>query len=138
VDKGTYAILIHVPYEFALKVGQLGTINFKPGYYAYVGSALGGLGARVGRHLRDSKKVHWHIDHLLLHARAVDVVVARGEKRKECAVAAELAKHLPSITGFGSSDCVCHSHLFYSPDLSQLIRQVVQAFRNCDLKPTKI
>lgn len=137
VDRGTYALLVHVPYELALSVGELGAVSFKPGYYAYVGSALGGLEARVGRHLREEKKVHWHIDHLLLHARAVDVVAAESEERKECVVAGELAKILSSVRGFGSSDCKCESHLFYSQDLHVLTRQVLAAFKNCGLKPKK-
>lgn len=137
MDKGTYALLVHVPYGLALSVGELGAVNFKPGYYAYIGSALGGLKKRVGRHLREEKKVRWHIDHLLLHTRAVDVVVGKGEERKECAVAGELAKNLPSIRGFGSSDCTCDSHLFYNPDLHALLRQVLNGFKACGLKPEK-
>ena len=138
MTRGTYALLVHVPYELALSVGELGTVNFKPGYYAYIGSALGGLKQRIERHLREEKKVYWHIDHLLIHARAVDLVVAESGERKECTVSKELAKNLPSIRGFGSSDCACHSHLFYNPDLSQLIGQVLQAFRECKLEPAKI
>ena len=135
--RGTYALLVHVPYELALNVGELGTLSFKPGYYAYIGSALGGLEQRIGRHLRGEKKIYWHIDHLLLHARAVDVIVARGEERKECAVAKGLAKNLPGIRGFGSSDCECESHLFYSPDFYGLLRQVLAEFKARGMKPEK-
>ena len=135
--RGTYALLVQVPYELTLSVGELGTLSFKPGYYAYIGSALGGLEQRVGRHLREEKKIYWHIDHLLIHARAVDVVVARSEELKECAVAGELAKNLPGTRGFGSSDCKCDSHLFYSPDLHALLRQVLSGFKNCGLVPEK-
>lgn len=138
MDKGTYALFVHVPYDLSLSVGQLGTIDFKRGYYVYVGSALGGLSARVRRHLREEKKVHWHIDHLLLHARAVDVVAARGKARKECVIAAELAKRLPSVKGFGSSDCDCGSHLFYSPDFDELQRIVFEGFKECGAKIIKI
>ena len=138
MDPGTYALLIYVPYDLALNVGQLGNIDFKSGYYAYIGSALGGLKGRIGRHLKEDKKVHWHIDHLLLRARVVDVIVAYEKERKECEVVRELAKNLPGISGFGSSDCKCRSHLFYSPNLSQLIGQVLEAFKASKLKPAKI
>jgi Uri superfamily endonuclease len=134
VDPGIYALLIYVPYDLSLNIGQLGTVEFKRGYYAYVGSALGGISARVRRHLRMEKKVHWHIDHLLLHARAVDVVAARGRGRKECTVAAELSKRLPGVKGFGSSDCDCESHLFYSPDFDELRRVVFEGFREAGVK----
>ncbi len=135
--RGTYALLVHVPYDLALSVGELGKVDFKQGYYAYIGSALGGLEGRVNRHLRGEKKIHWHIDHLLIHARAVDVIVARSEERKECEVARGLAKDLPSVKGFGSSDCNCESHLFCSPDLHMLLRRVLEGFKACGLKPEK-
>ncbi len=138
MDPGTYALLVYVPYDLSLSVGQLGAVNFKRGYYAYVGSALGGVSARVGRHLRDEKKVHWHIDHLLLHARTMDVAVSRGKGRKECAIATELAKKLPSVKGFGSSDCKCDSHLFYSPDFDELRRTVFEGFKECGAKLAKV
>lgn len=137
MDKGTYALLVHVPYELALSVGELGKVNFKPGYYSYIGSALGGLEKRVSRHLREEKKIHWHIDHLLIHARAVDVVVARSGERKECAVVKELAKNLPTVRGFGASDCKCESHLLYNPDFHELLRQVLNGFKACGIKPEK-
>lgn len=130
-------MIVHVPYNLSLTAGELGTIGLKAGYYAYVGSALGGLEARIGRHLGGRKKIHWHIDHLLTRARAVDVVLGKSEERKECAVAAELAKNLSSIRGFGSSDCDCESHLFYSPDLHELLRVVLIGFKSCGLKPEK-
>lgn len=135
--KGTYALLVHVPYALATSVGGLGVMEFKAGYYAYVGSALGGLEARVRRHLREEKRPRWHVDHLLARARAVDVVVARSEERRECVLAQELAKRFPSVQGFGSSDCSCESHLFYSPDFHELLRGVLSSFRACGLKPEK-
>ena len=130
-------LIAHVPYDLVLSVGELGNRSFKAGYYAYIGSALGGLEARVGRHLRQEKLARWHIDYLLARARAVDVVVAESGERKECAVAKELAGHLPSIRGFGSSDCACHSHLFYSSDLHELLRLVLLGFKACGLRPKK-
>lgn len=135
--RGTYSLLVHVPYDLAASVGELGTLNFKAGYYTYIGSAMGGLGARVGRHLRAEKRLHWHVDYLLARARAVDVVLARARTKRECAVAGELAKHLASVRGFGSSDCGCESHLFYSPDFHELLRQVLLSFKACGLKPVK-
>ena len=136
--RGTYILLAHVPYDLSLSVGELGTLNLKPGYYAYVGSALGGLERRVARHAREEKKLRWHIDYLLTRAKLVDVVVAEGEERKECAVAGELAKNLAGIRGFGSSDCECESHLFYNSNFHELLRRVLSAFKACGLKPKKV
>ncbi len=137
MTRGTYALLVHVPYGISLSVGELGRVDFKSGYYAYVGSALGGLEGRVNRHMSEKKKTHWHIDHLLIHARSIDAIVAQSEERKECDVAKEMTKELPSVRGFGASGCKCDSHLFYSPDQNELIRRVVGAFKKCGLKPEK-
>jgi Uri superfamily endonuclease len=135
--RGTYVLLLHAPYDFTLNVGELGNLPFKMGYYAYVGSALGGLSQRVRRHLVKKKKIRWHIDYLLSRAPAVDVIYARGRVRKECAIAEKLAKRFEHIRGFGSSDCKCGSHLFYSPNFHMLLRHVILAFKACGLKPAK-
>jgi Uri superfamily endonuclease len=133
--RGTYVMILHVPYDIALSVGELGRVDFGAGYYAYVGSALGGLEGRIGRHLGRDKKIHWHIDHLMLHARAVDVVLAESEERKECEIAARLAEDLKMVRGFGSSDCRCPSHLFYHQNRNSLTEAVVRAFREAGLRP---
>jgi len=130
-------LLIHVPYQVQLSVGELGNLELKAGYYAYVGSALGGLEKRVERHLAGDKKIHWHIDYLLTRGRVVDVMQGETTERRECAVAGELSKQLTSIAGFGSSDCACDSHLFYSPDFNRLRRVVLTSFKQCDIKPAR-
>jgi len=135
--RGTYVLLIRAPYDFTLKIGGLGKIPIKAGYYAYVGSALGGLKGRIGRHLKREKTLHWHIDYLLTRAQVVDVVQAQSETRKECEIARELMKYFPYVQGFGSSDCHCKSHLFFDPDFHRLLKQVLVSFRAHGLKPTK-
>lgn len=135
--RGTYVLLIRVPYDSTLNIGELGKISFKAGYYAYIGSALGGLKKRVGRHLKKDKTLHWHIDYLLTRAQVVDVVQAQSETRKECEIARELDKYFPSVQGFGSSDCNCKSHLFFDSDFHKLLRQVLVTFKAHGLKPAK-
>jgi Uri superfamily endonuclease len=135
--RGTYVLLIQVPYKVQLSIGALGDIKLEAGYYAYVGSALGGLEARVQRHMGENKKIHWHIDHLLTRGRVIDAIQGETTERKECAVAGELAKHLKPIAGFGSSDCKCGSHLFYSLDFNELRRLVFASLKECGIKPVK-
>jgi len=53
--KGTYVLILILPERKKIDVGALGEINFEPGYYAYVGSALGGMEGRIGRHLKRGK-----------------------------------------------------------------------------------
>ncbi|MEM3402201.1 MAG: GIY-YIG nuclease family protein [Candidatus Hadarchaeales archaeon] len=134
---GVYVLLIHVPYSFSTKVGELGNIEFEQGYYAYIGSAMGGLEKRVGRHMKGEKKLHWHIDYLLLHSRPVDVFIAETNEKCECKIAEELCRRFSSIEGFGSSDCGCKSHLVYSKDPNELTKSVISAFKNAGLKLEK-
>lgn len=71
MNRGYYIIEIEIPKRIRIRVGALGEIEFAPGRYAYVGSALGGLEQRVSRHLRGDGKKHWHVDDLLEKGRAV-------------------------------------------------------------------
>lgn len=135
--RGTYALLVQVPHDVRVTVGKLGTLEFAAGWYAYVGSALGGLEGRVKRHARAKKRKHWHIDYLLTKGQIGDVIYGEGEERKECVVAKGLAARFQGVRGFGSSDCGCESHLFYSPDPRKLREAVTAGFRSAGLKPLK-
>lgn len=119
--KGSYCILIYLPSKVRIRVGALGTMNFQRGVYAYVGSAQGGLEARVGRHLRTSKMRRWHIDYLLSKAEVFSVVtVPSDDKSVECHISQALAAcdgASTPVPGFGSSDCECASHLIYFGDV---------------------
>jgi Uri superfamily endonuclease len=111
--KGNYLLLIEQKNNGIIKIGKLGKIYFKKGFYVYVGSALNGLEQRIQRHLRKQKKTHWHIDYLLKHAKIVNVFYKQSEISKECFVAKKLGNKLSKISDFGCSDCTCKSHLFY-------------------------
>ena len=114
--KGAYALVLHLESREEITVGKLGAFSFPAGYYLYLGSALGtgGLEARLSRHRRRDKKLHWHIDYLLEHAQLVEVWSAATEDKLEC-LWAQAARQLPGsetpVPGFGSSDCRCPSHL---------------------------
>lgn len=89
--------------------------GFSPGSYLYCGSAKGpgGLRARLGRHLRDDKRPHWHIDRLA-DQHSVFAVIGYFALA-ECEILRRASQALPSdfpVKGFGSSDCrSCPSHL---------------------------
>jgi len=112
--KGSYILLMGLPEEQTITVGSQKTIHFPRGYYAYVGSALGGLKSRLKHHLKANKKPHWHIDYLLQKTSIADILICETEDRAECTIAQALGHHFDSIAGFGSSDCKCHSHLFFA------------------------
>ncbi|MBC7262431.1 MAG: GIY-YIG nuclease family protein [Chloroflexi bacterium] len=116
---GTYALILKLEKETRIRIGRLGTFSFPPGYYVYVGSALGsgGLQARLARHQRSDKKLHWHIDYLLAHARIVGIQVDHSGKQLECRWAQLLlSEPWAQVVAprFGASDCRCPTHLIYA------------------------
>ncbi len=110
--KGSYILLIGLPGGQTIAIGSRKALYFPRGYYAYVGSAISGFKSRLNRHLRDDKKLHWHIDYLLQKASINSIILCRTTDRVECTVAQALSRQFDSVPGFGSSDCKCRSHLF--------------------------
>jgi len=118
--RGTYILVIRITKRITIPVGKLsGTpITFARGYYLYCGSALGknGLFNRVRRHLSQKKKIRWHIDYLLAHGKVIDVIYNTEPVRRECDYAGKFLKSgFTPVRKFGSSDCNCVAHLYYSP-----------------------
>ena len=114
--RGTYALLLVLDKETAITVGKLANFSFPPGYYVYVGSALGELFFRVRRHIQGGKKLHWHIDYLRQEAEVVEVWYLVSDERLECRwyqAAAAMPQAQVLLAGFGSSGCGCQSHLLY-------------------------
>lgn len=116
---GTYAILLRSRSSEAIEVGRWGSLRVKPGYYVYVGSAFGpgGVRARVDRHVRDSKRNHWHIDYLRSVVEPVGVWFSHAPYRleHEWSQAFSQMEGVSCVSGFGCSDCMCESHLFFMP-----------------------
>jgi len=112
--KGSYVLLIQLPEGQRITIGSLKAIYFPRGYYAYVGSAMGGFKSRLNRHLKSDKKPHWHIDYLLEKASISEIILCETKDRAECAVAQAFSHQFDSIPGFGASDCQCPSHLFFA------------------------
>jgi len=115
---GTYALVFYSPAIFSVEVGRLGVLDFKKGYYVYVGSAFGpgGISARLNRHLRIKKKKHWHLDYIRQYLKPADVWYSYDTQSLEHLWAEIISKNnkcTSSIKKFGCSDCKCESHLFY-------------------------
>lgn len=126
--RGIYVLGVRLDAERVLEVGALGDIPFGQGDYAYVGSALGGFAARIRRHLRRQKAVHWHVDALTRAGEVAWVAWAPCDEPKECALADRLAASLDSVPGFGASDCGCPTHLFGDSTPRRLEHAVERAF----------
>jgi len=112
---GAYVIFFNLRGSARLDIARLGFPFAAPGHYAYCGSARGpgGLRARIARHLRPGKPLHWHIDRLTAVGRVTDVALLLGGS--ECDLMDRLLANdrvsIP-IRGFGSTDCSrCSSHL---------------------------
>ena len=117
-----------LPSSVDIQVGQAGCHHFVKGSYLYVGSALGpgGVRARLGHHLRQARRLHWHIDYLRQHAAIDEIWFVEKTQRFEHRWA-ELVTDLPGcqpvIPGLGASDCGCMTHLFHfevAPQVEQL------------------
>ena len=123
--RGTYVLVLKLENSVTAQAGRLGTAHLEAGWTIYVGSAHGpgGLRARLRRHLRPDKAVHWHIDALTAVAPVSVIWVDTSPVRLECVWARTLAA-LPGVTiplkGFGSSDCGCESHLFQLRDVNRV------------------
>ncbi len=125
--KGTYVLLARLDRDSKLGVGRLGILEFRKGFYAYVGSGMGSLEKRIERHFSKEKKRFWHIDYLLEKGKVSGVIYFESGKM-ECKLAEKLAGRFKGIPGFGCSDCGCSSHLFYSG--SPFEKEVLGIIRN--------
>lgn len=116
--KGVYLLVCELSENQEISIGKLGRFFFQKGEYLYVGSAFGpgGIGARVNHHLKISEKPHWHMDYLRKFVSIRELWLYETEKRLEHAWA-HIFLNRPDartpIPGFGSSDCMCKTHLFY-------------------------
>ncbi|MBM3494942.1 MAG: GIY-YIG nuclease family protein, partial [Armatimonadetes bacterium] len=115
---GLYRLWFDFDSDVRVRVGVLGAAHLLAGRYAYTGSALRGIRARVGRHLRGDGPLRWHIDYVLPHARVVHVEAWPNPAITECALNAEallVPGSVYALRGFGASDCRCPAHLVRVP-----------------------
>ncbi len=107
----SYSLFIRVEKPQIITIGRFGSFEFISGNYIYSGSARRNLLARVNRHLRQEKKLRWHIDYLL-SAPAVEIVKVLVSTIPECGLVAAGGGSI-LVPGFGASDCHsgCGSHL---------------------------
>lgn len=132
-DTGSYLLVLRLARRCTIQAGQTGLLAFGAGYYVYAGSAMSNIDARIARHLRMAKRMHWHIDYLRKEAAECIALPIRTSERIECELAKALSQALAAgPKGFGSSDCSCETHLFYSihhPLHLPAFHEVLQRFR---------
>jgi len=132
-DRGSYLLIVKLAKKTTIKTGRLPESVFPAGCYVYVGSAMSGLSSRLARHRRQDKKRHWHIDYLTAEASHILPLPIRSSERQECDIAKALSSIMQSgKREFGSSDCECSTHLFFSqtnPLRREDFHQLLQNFR---------
>jgi Uri superfamily endonuclease len=121
---GAYVLLISVQAPISLCIGKLGKMDFRPGWYVYIGSAMGhastSLHHRLRRHFApvNQKRMHWHVDYLLASPQSnlAGAVIIPSSKKVECEIVSLLQGTGIQSWGsrFGASDCsTCPSHLLF-------------------------
>ncbi|MCU0287674.1 MAG: DNA/RNA nuclease SfsA [Acidobacteria bacterium] len=131
-DKGSYILVFFNEKPFKKIIGSLGQREFKKGYYVYVGSALQGLEKRIKRHLRQTKKIRWHLDYISPQCMKVKKIypILRSDR-----IEVELARKMMEICdefvpGFGASDSTMDSHFFYFRESPCCIRAFLDLLFN--------
>ena len=126
--KGCYCLIINLSKDSKIKIGKLGKIDFKKGYYVYVGSAMNSLTARLNRHLSNDKKLHWHIDYLLKNENSEisEILFNVSDEKIECELSQKISA--TGINDFGCSDCECMTHLYYFENKKEAIEKVTNAY----------
>jgi Uri superfamily endonuclease len=113
--RGSYVLLVQLEQALNIGAGRQKTGHLPSGTFLYAGSAhgSGGLGARLGRHFRAGKKVHWHIDRLTVEASGLAAVAVENGNECQLVQALMLSDRVRvALDGFGSTDCrTCRSHL---------------------------
>ncbi len=124
---GAYVLAVELSQPLTVTLGNRQPASLPAGRYLYCGSAkgMGGLRARIARHMRCGKAIRWHIDNLTEAGRVLGAWTFAGGH--ECELVAALARLPAPIEGFGSSDCSrCRSHLLRWPEEpTSLLRQEV-------------
>ncbi|HET6515984.1 MAG TPA: DNA/RNA nuclease SfsA [Thermodesulfovibrionales bacterium] len=132
-DCGNYILILHLKRGKGVAVGGLGVTTFQRGYYLYIGSAKKNLTQRIKRHKSRRKRLFWHVDYLREKADFVAALPIRSSLQRECEIARALREISDwTVPRFGSSDCLCESHLFGmagSPVLSPRFIKLLQYFR---------
>ncbi|MCD6590442.1 MAG: GIY-YIG nuclease family protein, partial [Candidatus Aenigmarchaeota archaeon] len=70
----SYILILKLDENKEIKIGSLGNIKFKKGYYMYVGSAKNSI-KRIERHFKVEKKLRWHIDYLSVNSKVLDALL---------------------------------------------------------------
>ncbi len=94
MNRGIYLAFCRLPRTRFVTIGHLGRFTFPAGAYVYVGNAQRNLHARLARHARRRKILHWQTDYLSVRADFLGALMIDGTKSLECKLAAMVAKRI--------------------------------------------
>jgi Uri superfamily endonuclease len=117
---GVYCLVLWLPRAHRISIAGESGCRVERGWYVYTGSAKRNLPARLLRHLRRSKKLHWHIDYLRAVASIRQIWVWPWTAGAECRTNTMVSRMQDAtcpVKGFGASDCQCAAHLFAFPSM---------------------
>jgi Uri superfamily endonuclease len=129
-NSGAYILLLETSANVLVRIGSLGEVKIPKGQFLYVGSARKNLMQRIARHRRLAEqkagKLHWHIDHLLLHPEIKLLAIISFPGGEECRISHQifLQKGVTApIPGFGATDCRsgCPAHLYHRKKFNNAI-----------------
>ncbi|NPA99513.1 MAG: DUF123 domain-containing protein [Crenarchaeota archaeon] len=132
--KGVYLLIIEIIKPLTIMIKKR-NYELKKTHLIYVGSAHGpgGLSARISRHLKTNKKVHWHIDQVTSSKHAMIKAVCllpMAPRNYESIISSRLADALEYVPGFGSTDKPeDKSHLFICGSMDKCM-ETVKAVEN--------
>jgi sugar fermentation stimulation protein A len=113
--RGAYVLILRNDEDAGVEVGRLGLCRFRKGYYLYAGSGGNNLFKRIEHHRRGGRVMHWHIDYLTRQFKITADLPVVTHEDLECRIAASIScAGYRCVERFGSSDCSCPGHLFYS------------------------
>jgi Uri superfamily endonuclease len=113
--RGAYLLILRNNEDISLRVGSLGVLSFRKGFYIYVGSAKAGIEGRIRRYIEGPSRIKWHIDYLITAPSFRLESVIKIESGDEVKIAKNLSEILSAVNKFGSSDDRENkSHLFFS------------------------
>lgn len=133
LSRGIYVLVVRVFNDAVVRVGRLGNIQLKAGYYLYVGSGQINVEKRVSRYFSKIKNPRWHIDYILVNgiALAEKAIILNLSKRYEC----KISRFIESMGGeaindFGSSDCNCRSHFYRYADPAVALSRILEVYNH--------
>ncbi len=133
LSRGIYVLVVRVFNDAVVRVGRLGNIQLKAGYYLYVGSGQINVEKRVSRYFSKIKNPRWHIDYILVNGTALaeKAIILNLSKRYEC----KISRFIESMGGeaindFGSSDCNCRSHFYRYADPAVALSRILEVYNH--------